>query len=68
MVTTIAAKCIGVEDFGIQVGNTANLVVLDQPNVLEALRFHERPAVVVSHGKVVDQALMDKIYLENSKK
>jgi cytosine deaminase len=68
MVTTIPAKCIGVEDFGIKVGKTANFVVLDQPNVLEALRFHEAPVAVISHGKVVDQAQMDKIYRENNKK
>lgn len=65
MVTTVPAKCIGVEDFGLKVGATANFVVLDQPNVLEALRFHERPAYVVSHGKLVDQAKMDQIYKEN---
>lgn len=66
MVTTVPAKCIGVEDFGLKVGKTANFVVLDQPNVLEALRFHERPTYVVSHGKLVDQAKMDKIYKENN--
>jgi cytosine deaminase len=65
MVTKNAAKCIGVKDFEIKVGAPANLVVLDQPNVLEALRFHERPTHVISHGKLVDQAKMDKIYSDN---
>lgn len=65
MVTTVPAKCIGVEDFGLKVGATANFVVLDQPNVLEALRFHERPSYVISHGKLVDQAKMDQIIKEN---
>jgi hypothetical protein len=37
---------------------TANLVVLDQPDVVEALRFHRAPAHVISHGKLVDQAKM----------
>jgi len=66
MVTTNAAMCIGVEDYGLKVGARANFVVLSQPNVLEALRFHEAPALVVSHGKIVDQAKMDQIYKENS--
>jgi cytosine deaminase len=65
MVTKNAAKCIGVKDFEIKVGAPANLVVLDQPNVLEALRFHERPTHVISHGKLIDQVKMDKIYNDN---
>jgi cytosine deaminase len=66
MVTKNAAKCIGLKDFEIKVGAPANFVVLDQPNVLEAFRFHERPSYVVSHGKLVDQKAMDKILKENS--
>jgi cytosine/adenosine deaminase-related metal-dependent hydrolase len=42
-------------------GAPANLVVLDQPNVNEALRFHEAPAYTISHGKVVDKAKMIEI-------
>jgi len=30
--------------------------VLDQPSVLEALRHHEQPAYVISHGKLIDRA------------
>jgi cytosine/creatinine deaminase len=54
MVTVNAARCIGLKDFQIKVGAPANLVVLNQPNVIEALRFHEAPAYIVSHGKLVD--------------
>jgi cytosine deaminase len=61
MVTTKAAQAIGLEDFGLKVGATANLVVLDEPNVLEALRNHAAPAYVISHGKVVDQEVVGKI-------
>ncbi|MFN8427591.1 MAG: hypothetical protein U0X87_15195 [Anaerolineales bacterium] len=32
---------------------------LNQPNVLEALREHSAPRVVVSHGKIVDRAKID---------
>lgn len=66
MVTKNAAQAIGLKDFGLKVGAPANLVVLDQPNVLEALRFHERPSYVISHGKLIDQVAMDKLIKENS--
>ncbi len=61
MVTTEAAKCIGLENFNLQIGAQANLVVLDEPDVLEALRNHAAPAWVISHGKFVDQDAVKKI-------
>lgn len=66
MVTKNAARAIGLNDFEIKVGAPANLVVTDQPNVLEVLRYHERPVCVVSHGKLVDQKQMDEIIKANS--
>jgi len=53
MVTTRAAQAMGVKDFGLRVGAAAHLVVLEQKNVVEALRYHEAPRHVISHGKVV---------------
>lgn len=61
MVTTEAAKAIGLVDFNIKNGSPANLVVLDEPNVLEALRNHAAPAYVISHGKLVDQGKVENI-------
>jgi len=61
MVTTEAAKCIGLENFTLQIGAQANLVVLDEPDVLEALRNHAAPAWVISHGKVIDQDAVKQI-------
>lgn len=58
MVTTLPARAIGLKDHALKVGAPANLVVLDQPNVNEALRFHEAPAYVISHGKLVDKNKM----------
>lgn len=58
MATVRAAQAMRVPDFGLKVGAPAHLVVLDVPNVLEALRYHEAPAHVISHGKLVDQARM----------
>ncbi len=61
MVTTDAAKAIGLENFNLQVGAPANLVVLDEPNVLEALRNHAAPAYLISHGVLVDQEKVEQI-------
>lgn len=66
MVTKNAAKAIGIKGFELKEGADANLVVLDQPNVLEALRFHEKPSHVISHGKLIDQTAMDRLIKENS--
>lgn len=53
MVTTRAAAAMGLHDFALRPGALANLVVLDAPNVLEALRHHAAPLHVISHGRVV---------------
>jgi cytosine deaminase len=54
MVTVDAARCLGLKGFELKVGTPANLVVLSQPEVIEALRFHEAPIYTISHGKLVD--------------
>jgi cytosine deaminase len=61
MITADAAKAINLGDFGLKVGAPASLVVLDQPDEAEALRYHEPPTHVVSHGKLVDAAKMHAI-------
>jgi cytosine deaminase len=61
MITTRAAECIGIQDFQIKVGAPANLVVLEAANTLEALRYHEAPLHVVSHGRLVDLAKMRRM-------
>ncbi len=58
MITVNAAKAIEVKDFGLKVGGAAHLVVLPVPSVWEAIRDHDAPAAVISHGKLVDQAKM----------
>jgi cytosine deaminase len=54
MITVNAARAMNVKGHELKVGGNANLVVLNQPNVLEALREHSAPRAVVSHGKVID--------------
>ena len=61
MVTVDAARAINLADYGLAVGSRANLVVLDAPDVLEALRDHAPPAHVISHGKLVDAARMQAL-------
>ncbi len=53
MVTTSAARAMGIASFGLEVGKPAHLVVLHEENVLEALRRHGEPRFVISHGKLI---------------
>ncbi len=61
MITVKAAQSMGLRDFELKVGAPAHLVVLDVPNVLEALRYHAAPAYVISHGRLIDQAKMEAL-------
>ncbi len=61
MATVKAAQAMGISDFALRVGAPANLVVLSASSVLEALRSHAAPTHVISHGKLVDNQLMEAI-------
>jgi cytosine/creatinine deaminase len=61
MVTVEAARAINLHGYGLAVGNSADLVVLDAPDVLEALRSHAPPAHVISHGRLVDAAVIRRL-------
>jgi cytosine deaminase len=61
MITITPAKAMNIPNFGIAKGQPAHLVVLDQPDVVEALRFHSSPGVVISHGSVVDLPKMREL-------
>ena len=58
MITVDAAAAINLGRFGLVEGAPANLVVLNHPDVVDALRFHSPPEHVVKHGRMVDQARM----------
>jgi cytosine deaminase len=58
MATVAPAKAMNVPNHALAVGGEANLVVLGEPDVVEALRFHAPPRHVVSHGRRVDLASM----------
>jgi cytosine/adenosine deaminase-related metal-dependent hydrolase len=61
MITTAPARAMNIADFGLTAGAAANLVVLDQSDAVEALRFHEAPRHVISHGHSVDLARMREL-------
>ena len=58
MITCGAAQAMGLKAFGLKVGAPAHLVVLNAPSVLEALRNHEAPRYVISHGNLIE---LDKL-------
>jgi cytosine deaminase len=53
LITTGAARAMGLTDFGLREGNKADLVVLNAESVHEALTCHEAPAHVIKNGKEV---------------
>jgi cytosine/adenosine deaminase-related metal-dependent hydrolase len=48
------AQAINIKQHRLEAGAPANLVVLEAPDVLEALREHAAPLAVVSHGKLIN--------------
>jgi len=61
MVTLNAAQAMNVKDHQIKVGANANLVVLNAPNVLEAMREHAAPRYVIANGILVDRVRMEAV-------
>ena len=53
MITTHSAKIMGLEDYGLEVGKRADLVVLDAGNPIEAIRLRATRLLVMARGKVV---------------
>lgn len=53
MITTLGARVLRLQDYGLAVGRAAHLVVLRGHSVHEALRLHAPPRYVVSHGRLV---------------
>jgi len=61
MITINAARAMGLQDFGLKVGAPANIVILNEQSIQEALRNHDAPRYVISHGHLIDQAKFDAI-------
>ncbi len=56
MVTKDAARAVNLKNFGLKEGNEANLVILKESSLREAIRNHDEPFYVVSHGMSVDKS------------
>jgi cytosine/creatinine deaminase len=54
MITTSAARAMGLPDHELKAGAPADLVILDQPSVLEALRYHAAPIYVIHNGEITE--------------
>src|SRR2546422_2104922 len=53
LVTTRAAACFGADDYGLQAGKRADLVVFDAPTAVDAVRTMAARRWVISRGRVV---------------
>jgi cytosine deaminase len=60
-----AAKSFGIQDYGISVGNPANLLILPVKSELEALRLHPAPTLVMREGKILVQTETRQIFAES---
>lgn len=60
MITTRAAKALGIDDYGLEEGKAAHLVVLNAGTVWEAIWEHERPRYVIKDGKNVTLSACSK--------
>ena len=54
-VTTNGAKVMQLDDYGIETGNSANLVILDCKSAFDAIRLRPARLKVIRHGKVIAQ-------------
>mgnify|MGYP001264637970 FL=1 len=56
MVTVNGARTLQIDDYGLEVGKTANIVVHNAPDAFSAIRFRQPPRVVVSRGRVIAES------------
>lgn len=60
MPTHNAAKVLGIEEYGIEVGMPADLVVLPVTNKIDALRLQPLPRFVIRRGRIVAENNVEK--------
>jgi len=53
MITFSAAKVLRLKDYGIEVGNTANIVIINSKNILDTIRLQPERRFVLKAGKVI---------------
>lgn len=57
-VTTESAKIMGIEGYGIEVGNNADFVVLQARDTIEAIRIRANRLFVIRRGKIIAETPM----------
>ncbi|MDY6765529.1 MAG: amidohydrolase family protein [Halobacteria archaeon] len=62
MITVNGAESMNIENYGLREECEANLVVLNQDTVYEALMYQDAPAYVISSGEVVAQTESETRY------
>lgn len=58
MVTTYAAKVLGLSNHILQKGGDADLVVLQDPDVYRAIWHHKEPVIVIKDGRVIKRLVI----------
>jgi len=48
-----AARTFGIDSYGIEVGNPADLILLPVQNIVDAIRFHPIPTTVIRNGEIL---------------
>lgn len=60
-----AAKTFGIHDYGIEVGNTANLLLLPVHSAVDAIRLQPAPSLVMRAGKCLARTLAQRTFHED---
>ena len=68
LITENSAKALGLTDYGIQEGNSANFIVLPAENGFDAVRRQVPTRYSIRHGKVISETQLAKttIHLSDS--
>lgn len=67
MITTNSAKCMALEDYGIQVGNQADMIIYDGKSMPEVIRRRSECTYVIRKGKVLSRTTPAKRELYNGR-
>jgi cytosine/creatinine deaminase len=57
MVTSKGAKTLNIDDYGVEVGKIASLLVLEESSCYDAIRLRHKPRYVISQGKLITHTI-----------
>ena len=66
MVTNNAAKVLGLEAYGLEIGNNADMVILQAKDPIEAIRLRANRLKVIRRGKIIAENPPRKSFLHLS--